>query len=126
MLQKFVDNKRLSIRSSYIHHKNRNKPEFGHKSVSCHFAAQRRNPYDTTPEKVSGWDNLKQQRSFLPANASYLAMSEGFLRLRLRNDSWDFNYRTQQTNPPCMNKILYAMSSITVTLSAATCRETKF
>ena len=32
---------------------------------------------------------------FFPANASFMGMSEGFLRLRLRNDIPDFNYRTQ-------------------------------
>ncbi|MCB0196864.1 MAG: hypothetical protein KDJ65_33240, partial [Anaerolineae bacterium] len=32
------------------------------------------------------------------ANASYLERSEGFLRLRLRNDMYDFNYRIQVIN----------------------------
>ena len=54
----------------------------------CHFVAQRRNPCNNRPEGVSGWENLKQQRSFFPVNASYLETSERFLRLRLRNDIW--------------------------------------
>ena len=38
---------------------------------------------------------MKQHCSFFPANASCLETSEGFLRLRLRNEIRDFNYRTQ-------------------------------
>ena len=71
--------------------------EFGNRCVLCHFGASAEKSLGQYNEKGVGGENLKRQRPFFPAKALFIEMSEGFLRLRLRNDMLDFNDRTQHS-----------------------------